>query len=710
MTTMEEEQKRKFYELYDEYVARLSEKNRLTFSIDQAKYQKILSALSLEKGERCELGGHFKAWCYKTFKLHKIGSQSVLYCLKNSRPVVCKEDLYDTIKRCHIRVGHSGRTKTWAEVSANYAWIKHGLVLLFIGTCRECATRISIKKPPAGKPIISLGFMTRMQMDLIDFTSVPDGDYLWILHLRDHFSKFSWAFPLKSKRAAGVAECLMTTFSLFGAPRVLQSDNGKEFVAGVIKELASLWRGMTIINGRPRHPQSQGCVERGNGDLTVKLGKWLEANEEKGWVAGLPHIVYAINTSISETTGKSPFEVVYGQPPRTHCAVLEILAQQGIIDEEDVPDMFDGPQADIQGTDTEDAPRATVPSHDLEIMEEDAHEPLDLNTPETSTADVRATTSDVTDEAPVTFLPPGSEIWEDVQQDIVLEETLETSENAEEALSVTDVRSTTTSENDTKDHDKSLRRKRGKEFNLLHEERVVARGIEIFGHNTVHGQRVDRTKQSVIQLIHVAKPAFTPLVNNPFEEPLSEGAFTLWEKENILPTESDDTPHAKVRKIATCNYLKAANKQVNFDAKEAHLEKSFNVGDTVGIRIHEVDRTNTGARLLPCKILSVEQHGSETFYKVYTNGGLLKNKFKAVDMVDLRNVHFSQLQNVDVESLSEISVIKASRIVTHWTAKGSTACSCRGKCHNRKCKCKRAGLPCLTKCHPQSTTCTNTSS
>ncbi|KAK7096356.1 hypothetical protein V1264_005658 [Littorina saxatilis] len=80
-------------------------------------------------------------------------------------------------------------------------------------------------------------------------------------------------------------------------------------------------------------------------------------------------------------------------------------------------------------------------------------------------------------------------------------------------------------------------------------------------------------------------------------------------------------------------------------------------------------------------------------------------------MVDLRNVHFSQLQSVDVETLNEISIIQASRLNTHWTATGSAACSCRGKCHNMKCKCKRAGLPCSTKCHPKSAiACKNTSS
>ena len=51
-----------------------------------------------------------------------------------------------------------------------------------------------------------------------------------------------------------------------------KSDNGLEFVASVIKELVARWPGTNIILGRPRHPQSQGAVERGNQDLDLKLG------------------------------------------------------------------------------------------------------------------------------------------------------------------------------------------------------------------------------------------------------------------------------------------------------------------------------------------------------------------------------------------------------------------------------------------------------
>ena len=73
--------------------------------------------------------------------------------------------------------------------------------------------------------------MSRLQMDLIDFSSRPDGDFKYILHLRDHFTKFSWAFALTSKRAEEVAGHLIETFCNFGAPKILQSDNGKIFSA-----------------------------------------------------------------------------------------------------------------------------------------------------------------------------------------------------------------------------------------------------------------------------------------------------------------------------------------------------------------------------------------------------------------------------------------------------------------------------------------------
>ncbi len=81
------------------------------------------------------------------------------------------------------------------------------------------------------------------------------------------FHKICSFISSKNKTAAEVAWHLLEIFLTFGAPAILQSDNGKEFVASVITELKQLWPDLKIVHGRPRHPQSQGSVERSKGEI-----------------------------------------------------------------------------------------------------------------------------------------------------------------------------------------------------------------------------------------------------------------------------------------------------------------------------------------------------------------------------------------------------------------------------------------------------------
>ncbi|CAF1100012.1 unnamed protein product, partial [Didymodactylos carnosus] len=152
------------------------------------------------------------------------------------------------------------------EINSHYSWIPRFAVEIFLKGCVACQLRKPIKQHVASKPIISLGVMTRLQIDLVDMRTRPDtvsADvlYRWILNCVDHFSKYSWAFPLKNKSAVDVSLKLRELFFLFGPPRVLHSGNGKEFVASVITELKNLFPNLCFVQGRPRHPQSQGCSE-----------------------------------------------------------------------------------------------------------------------------------------------------------------------------------------------------------------------------------------------------------------------------------------------------------------------------------------------------------------------------------------------------------------------------------------------------------------
>lgn len=68
-------------------------------------------------------------------------------------------------------------------------------------------------------------------MDLIDFggTRTRKGQMRYILHIKDHRTKYGWAYPLPSKSAWRVGKRLHELFCQVGPPKELQSDNGGEF-------------------------------------------------------------------------------------------------------------------------------------------------------------------------------------------------------------------------------------------------------------------------------------------------------------------------------------------------------------------------------------------------------------------------------------------------------------------------------------------------
>ena len=135
--------------------------------------------------------------------------------------------------------------------------------------------------------IRSKDFGSRAQVDLINMQSMTKAQHKWIMVYQDHLTKYCVLRPLTSKRAAEVAFQLMDIFLLLGAPQILQSDNGSKFTASVITELKVLWPDLLMVHGKPRHPQSQGSVERLNCDVKDMLIAWLGDNNSTDWPIGL---------------------------------------------------------------------------------------------------------------------------------------------------------------------------------------------------------------------------------------------------------------------------------------------------------------------------------------------------------------------------------------------------------------------------------------
>ena len=98
-----------------------------------------------------------------------------------------------------------------------------------------------------------------------------------------------------------------------GPPKVLQSDNGGEFMKCVADLCKALH--IKIIKGSPYHPQSQGKVERSHRSLRKKVAFDMAHLSKTGvnWVKQLKEYQKLQNEESMEALhNHSPFEFFYG--------------------------------------------------------------------------------------------------------------------------------------------------------------------------------------------------------------------------------------------------------------------------------------------------------------------------------------------------------------------------------------------------------------
>ena len=154
--------------------------------------------------------------------------------------------------------------------------------------------------------------MKRGHADLINYQTFEFCGYQWIMHYQDHTNKFIILAPLFNKTGNEVAKALiLSVFTYIGDPDILQSDNGGEFVAEIVKSLRFIWLDMKIFHGRPRHPQSQGSTEPANADVETMLSLWMKDNISKNWSTQI--CANAKNNSHYSTIKCTPYFATFGR-------------------------------------------------------------------------------------------------------------------------------------------------------------------------------------------------------------------------------------------------------------------------------------------------------------------------------------------------------------------------------------------------------------
>ena len=135
----------------------------------------------------------------------------------------------------------------------------------------------------------------------------------WWLTLLDAFSKDLELVAVRARDAVQVAKAIMTTWVCRrGCPRVILSDNAKEFTGKVAKHLCKLLQvRQDLIT--PYHHQGTALVERVH-SYAESILRTVTEKKYSLWDEKLPYIQFAITTHTIDNSGLTPFQIKHGIP------------------------------------------------------------------------------------------------------------------------------------------------------------------------------------------------------------------------------------------------------------------------------------------------------------------------------------------------------------------------------------------------------------
>ncbi|KAL7647143.1 UNVERIFIED_CONTAM: hypothetical protein RMT77_002401 [Armadillidium vulgare] len=227
-----------------------------------------------------------------------------------------------------IMGGHLGIKKTMDKLITGFYW--PGInedVSRFCHSCDICQKTVSkgsITKTPVGRmPLIDIPFK-RVAVDLIGpIKPASEEGHKYILTLVDYATRYPEAVSLKSISTETVAEALVDMYSRLGVPEEVLTDLGTQFTSECMKQVSKLLN-IKQLSTSPYHPMCNGLVEKFNGTLKKMLRR-LCYEQPKRWNRFINPLLFAYREVPQESTGFSPFELLYGRTVRGPIQIIKEL-------------------------------------------------------------------------------------------------------------------------------------------------------------------------------------------------------------------------------------------------------------------------------------------------------------------------------------------------------------------------------------------------
>lgn len=217
----------------------------------------------------------------------------------------------------HDNAGHFAVERTLTNIGNNY-WFPRmrKYVSRYISACLACA----YNKAPSGRkegflhpiPKVTIPMDTIHLDHLGPFVKSSRGN-VYLIMVIDAFTKFLFVKPVKNAKTKQVKPFLEDTFQTFGVPRRIICDRGSSFTSGCFEKFTNNL-GIKVVFNATATPRANGQIERYNRTILSSISATHE--DERKWDTVISPIVFSINSSINNATGKSPYELLFGYKPR----------------------------------------------------------------------------------------------------------------------------------------------------------------------------------------------------------------------------------------------------------------------------------------------------------------------------------------------------------------------------------------------------------
>ena len=215
--------------------------------------------------------------------------------------------------------GHLGVRKTCQKVLQHLYWPRlKSDVAQYCRSCHICQVvgKPNQKIPPA--PLLPIPAFeepfSRILIDCVGPLPKTKAGHQYLLTIMCTSTRFPEAIPLRNIKTPAIVKALVKFFTLVGLPKIIQSDQGSNFMSRVFQQVVHQL-GIQQLKSSAYHPESQGALERFHQTLKNMIRTFC-LQYEKDWDDGVHLLLFAAREAVQESLGFSPFELVFGHTVR----------------------------------------------------------------------------------------------------------------------------------------------------------------------------------------------------------------------------------------------------------------------------------------------------------------------------------------------------------------------------------------------------------